>query len=89
LFSFYFALFITPLFLFSDIFLPIADRRAAFGFWLWVDEALPLLDPVRLTRAAFGAELSWILIWDLVYIVVISGVLLVVAARVTRRRLSI
>ena len=78
---------ITALFLFSDIFFPIAERLS--GFWLWVAEALPLLHPVRLTRAAFGAELSWILIWDLVYIVVISGVLLVVAARVTRRRLSI
>ena len=87
LFSFYFTLFITPLFLFSDIFFPIAGRLS--GFWLWVAEALPLLHPVRLTRAAFGAELSWILIWDLVYIVVISVVLMVVAAGVTRRYLSI
>jgi len=38
---------------------------------------------------AFGAELPWILIWDLVYIVVNSGVLLVVAARVALCRLSI
>jgi lipooligosaccharide transport system permease protein len=87
LFSFYFTLFITPLFLFSDIFFPIAERLS--GFWLGVAEALPLLHPVRLTRAAFGAELSWILLWDLAYIVIASGVLLVVAARVTRRRLAI
>ena len=32
---------ITPLFLFSDIFFPIAGRLS--GFWLWVAEALPLL----------------------------------------------
>ncbi len=87
LFSFYFTLFLTPLFLFSDIFFPIAERLS--GFWLGVAEALPLLHPVRLTRAAFGAELSWILVWDFAYIVIASGVFLFVAARVTRRRLSI
>ena len=86
LFSFYFTLFITPLFLFSDIFFPIAERLS--GVWLAVAEALPLLHPVRLMRAAFGAEPSWILIWDLAYIVVASAVLLVVAERDTRRRLS-
>jgi lipooligosaccharide transport system permease protein len=87
LFSFYFTLFITPLFLFSDIFFPIAERLS--GTWLLVAEALPLLHPVRLIRAAFAAEASWILLWDAAYIFVASGVLLVVAARVTRHRLSI
>ena len=86
LFSFYFTLFIMPLFLFSDIFFPIAERLS--GVWLSVAEALPLLHPVRLMRAAFGGEMSWILVWDLAYIVVASGLLLVVAAKVTRRRLS-
>ncbi|HEY4658009.1 MAG TPA: ABC transporter permease, partial [Gemmatimonadaceae bacterium] len=46
LFSFYFTLFITPLFLFSDIFFPLEERLS--GVWLWVAEALPLLHPVRL-----------------------------------------
>jgi lipooligosaccharide transport system permease protein len=86
LFSFYFTLFIMPLFLFSDIFFPIAERLS--GVWLSLAEALPLLHPVRLMRAAFGWEMSWILLWDLAYIVVASGLLLAVAARVTRRRLS-
>jgi lipooligosaccharide transport system permease protein len=85
LFSFYFTLFITPLFLFSDVFFPLEERLS--GAWLWVAEALPLLHPVRLVRAAFRGEASWILLWDLAYIALVSALLLWVAARVTRRRL--
>ena len=85
LFSFYFTLFITPLFLFSDVFFPLQERLS--GAWLWVAEALPLLHPVRLVRAAFRGEASWILLWDLAYIALVSAALLWVAARVTRRRL--
>jgi lipooligosaccharide transport system permease protein len=85
LFSFYFTLFITPLFLFSDVFFPLEERLS--GAWLWVAEALPLLHPVRLVRAAFRGEASWILLWDLAYIALVSAALLWVAARVTRRRL--
>jgi lipooligosaccharide transport system permease protein len=85
LFSFYFTLFITPLFLFSDIFFPLQERLS--GAWLWVAEALPLLHPVRLVRAAFRGEASWLLLWDLAYIALVSALLLWVAARVTRRRL--
>ena len=84
-FSFYFTLFLTPLFLFSDVFFPLEERLS--GAWLWVAEALPLLHPVRLVRAAFRGEASWILLWDLAYIAVVSAALLWVAARVTRRRL--
>ena len=85
LFSFYFTLFLTPLFLFSDIFFPLEERLS--GVWLWVAEVLPLLHPVRLVRAAFAGEVSPRLLWDLAYIAVVSGVLMRVAARVTRRRL--
>ena len=86
LFSFYFTLFLTPLFLFSDVFFPLAERLPGWG--LWVAEALPLLHPVRLMRAAFRGELRPILLWDLTYILALSAALLLVAARVTRRRLS-
>jgi lipooligosaccharide transport system permease protein len=85
LFSFYFTLFITPLFLFSDVFFPLQERLS--GAWLWVAEALPLLHPVRLVRAAFRGDASWLLLWDLAYIALVSLLLLWVAARVTRRRL--
>jgi lipooligosaccharide transport system permease protein len=86
LFSFYFTLFLTPLFLFSDVFFPLEERLS--GGWLCVAEVLPLLHPVRLVRAAFRGEAAGILLWDLGYILVVAGLLLGIAARVTRRRLS-
>ncbi len=86
LFSFYFTLFLTPLFLFSDVFFPLEERLS--GGWLWVAEALPLLHPVRLMRHAFRGEWAPVLLWDLCYILVLSAGLLALAARVTRRRLA-
>ena len=49
LYSFYFTLFLTPLFLFSGVFFPLEERLS--GVWLWVAEILPLLHPVRIARA--------------------------------------
>jgi lipooligosaccharide transport system permease protein len=86
LFSFYFTLFLTPLFLFSDVFFPLEERLS--GAWLWVAEALPLLHPVRLMRHAFRGDWSPVLVWDFAYILVVSAALLALAARVTRRRLA-
>jgi lipooligosaccharide transport system permease protein len=86
LFSFYFTLFLTPLFLFSDVFFPLAERLS--GIWLAVAEALPLLHPVRLARSAFRGELSWLVLWDLAYIAGVSCVLLLWARRVVRTRLT-
>jgi len=84
-FSFYFTLFLTPLFLFSSVFFPLQERLSSS--WLWVAEVLPLLHPVRLARAAFRGETSAILFWDVVYIVVVSGVLLLYAGGRMRQRL--
>ena len=86
LFSFYFTLFLTPLFLFSDVFFPLEERLS--GLWLWVAELLPLLHPVRMVRAAFAGEFAPVLIWDLLYVLGLSTGLLLLAARVTRRRLT-
>jgi lipooligosaccharide transport system permease protein len=86
MFSFYFTLFLTPLFLFSDVFFPLEERLS--GAWLWVAEALPLLHPVRLVRAAFRGEASLVLVWDVAYVLALSAALLALAARVTRRRLA-
>ncbi len=86
LFSFYFTLFLTPLFLFSDVFFPLQDRLSAG--WLWVAEVLPLLHPVRLARAAFQGNPSPILLWDLAYLLGVSWLLLVWARRGVRRRLT-
>jgi lipooligosaccharide transport system permease protein len=90
-FSFYFTLFLTPLFLFSDIFFPLAERFS--GPWLLLAEALPLLHPVRLSRFAFygahdGAPSAALLLWDCVYVLGLSAGLLLYARRWIRRRLT-
>ena len=85
-FSFYFTLFLTPLFLFSDVFFPLRERLSPA--WLWVAEALPLLHPVRLARSAFQGDFSWLVLWDIGYCLVLSGLLLLWARRSVRRRLT-
>jgi len=86
LFSFYFTLFLTPLFLFSDVFFPLEERLS--GAWLWVAEALPLLHPVRIARAAFRGEASAVLLWDVAYILGLSVLLIAWARRAIRARLT-
>jgi lipooligosaccharide transport system permease protein len=87
LFSYYFTIFLTPLFLFSDVFFPIAERLS--GGWLRLAELLPLLHPVRLARAAFRADATSpvTLLWDVTYTLGISFGLLVWCRRLIRRRL--
>ena len=86
LFSFYFTLFLTPLFLFSDVFFPLGERLS--GAWLTLAEALPLLHPVRLMRHAFRGEPGLVLVWDALYVLALSAGLLWLAARTMRRRLG-
>lgn len=85
LFSFYFTLFLTPIFLFSDVFFPLAERMPPNLFWL--AEALPLLHPVRMARHAFGGSVSLVLLWDFAYIVGVSLALLAWARLWMHRRL--
>jgi lipooligosaccharide transport system permease protein len=86
LFSFYFTLFLTPLFLFSDVFFPLQDRLSSP--WLWVAEALPLLHPVRLARAAFKGQFSLLIFWDVGYTLGLSFLLLILGRRSVRQRLT-
>jgi lipooligosaccharide transport system permease protein len=86
LFSFYFTLFLTPLFLFSDVFFPLQERLS--GAWLAVAELLPLLHPVRLARSAFRSQLGWLALWDLFYIGAVSAALLYFARRTLREKLT-
>ena len=86
LFSFYFTLFLTPLFLFSGVFFPLEERLS--GPWLWFAEATPMLHPVRLARMAYLGEWRAIGWWDLAYIVVVSTLLLAWARRALRTRLE-
>ena len=86
MFSFYFTLFLTPLFLFSDVFFPLQERLARP--WLWIAEGLPLLHPVRLARAAFTGEFSAVVLGDLAYMIGMSLLLLLWARRIVRNRLT-
>lgn len=86
LFSFYFTLFLTPLFLFSDVFFPLKERLSPG--WLWVAEALPLLHPVRLARAAFNRQFSWVIVWDIAYTLGAAALLLIWARHSVRERLT-
>jgi len=86
LFSFYFTLFLTPLFLFSDVFFPLKERLS--GGWLWAAEALPLLHPVRMARGIFRGEFSVVMLWDLAYMLGLSALLLTWARRGVIRRLT-
>jgi lipooligosaccharide transport system permease protein len=87
LFSYYFTLFLTPLFLFSDVFFPLAERLSPP--WMTVAEALPLLHPVRLARMAFhGPVQPLTAAWELTYIVVLAAALGAWSVRRMRARLT-
>src|SRR4030095_11211970 len=81
-FSFYFTLFLTPLFLFSDVFFPLKERLS--GAWLWVAEILPLLHPVRIARLAFRGEVAPVMLWDLAYLLIVPALLLAWAGKTVR-----
>jgi lipooligosaccharide transport system permease protein len=85
-FSFYFTLFLTPLFLFSGVFFPLEERLTRP--WLAVAEALPLLHPVRIARSGFADGLTPQLAWDLGYVLAISALLLAWSRRAMHRRLT-
>ncbi len=85
-FSFYFTLFLTPLFLFSGVFFPLEERLT--GPWLVVAEILPLLHPVRLARAIFHGGMELRLLWDVAYCLGLSGGLLLYGRRLVRMRLT-
>jgi lipooligosaccharide transport system permease protein len=85
-FSFYFTLFLTPLFLFSGVFFPLEERLS--GPWLWLAEVLPLLHPVRLARSAFHGEFTRVALWDVAYMLGVSVVLLAWARRAIRAKLT-
>jgi hypothetical protein len=53
-----------------------------------VAEALPLLHPVRLARAAFKGEFAWLALWDIGYMLALSALLILTARRSMHRRLA-
>ncbi|MDO8528029.1 MAG: ABC transporter permease [Deltaproteobacteria bacterium] len=85
LFSVYFTLFLTPLYIFSDTFFPLQERLGSQ--WMWIAELNPLFHCVRLTRAFTMGEFSSILIWDLIYIIAVGGLFHTLALRQFKKRI--
>jgi len=83
-FNFYFTGFISPMFFFSGVFFPLDSLP---GWVRPLAEALPLTHAVRISRALSLARPEPELIWDLLYIVLFSGIFGLFAVRRLRRRL--
>jgi len=76
LFSYYFTLFLTPSFLFSDIFFPVAERFPPI--LAAVAQLTPLYRSVQLIRGVVRGE--WATVpWDVLYLATFGTVLLVFA----------
>lgn len=86
LFSVYFTLFLTPLFIFSDTFFPLPER---LGPWMWVAELTPLFHSVRLMRAFTNGNFSWILLWDVGYMLGIGICFHWITVRQFRKRIHL
>ena len=77
-------LFINPMFLFSGTFFPLDGMPA------WVRAAadfLPLTHLVNITRAATFGRLSPALLWDLLYLLVLTAAVAYVSIRKMKARL--
>lgn len=84
LFNYYFTLFLTPSFLFSDIFFPVADRFPPLA--ARIAEFTPLYRSVQLVRGVVNGRWAG-LGWDALYLVVFGGALLAFAVGRMRTRL--
>ena len=85
MYSWYYTMFFTPLFLFSGIFFPLEER---FPPWaLAAAQATPLYHAARLMRSASAARLGLADVASLGYLAVGTVVLVLVAVRRLRRRL--
>jgi len=83
-FSFYFTLFITPLFLFSGIFYPL-DRLP--GWVTTIAWFTPLYHLVQITRPLVLGPHLWAVIGNTAWLVVLTAALYAVPVRAMRRRL--
>ncbi|MDI6885467.1 MAG: ABC transporter permease [archaeon] len=80
-------LFITPMFLFSGTFFPLALLPEPIQYFALA--TLPLTHVVRITRALTLANLSGFLLLSLAWIVLVSLILFVLAVNLMKRRLIV
>lgn len=84
LYSYYFTLFITPLFLFSGIFYPLDRLPDWVGVVAWFT---PLYHLVEITRALILDPDLWTVLGNALWLVVLTGALFLVPVRWMRKRL--
>ena len=83
-FNFYFSGFLSPMFFFAGVVFPIETLPK----WTRpLTEALPLTHPVRLSRAFSFADLSLINLFDILYIILFTGIVGFIAIRRLTRKL--
>ena len=82
MYSYYFTLFVTPLFLFSGIFYPVNrfPHGEAIAWWT------PLYHAVRLARGLAQGPLGWEHAVDVAWLLVVGAALLALVLRTMRRR---
>ena len=86
LFSVYFTLFLTPLYIFSDTFFPIQERLQNYA---WVAEFNPLFHCVRLNRAFCYGSFSSLHLWDIAYILGLGLTFHLFALRQFKKRIHL
>lgn len=84
LYSYYYTLWLTPLFLFSGIFFPV-DRFPAGAEIAWFT---PLYHSVRLVRGLAHSQLGRAELVSLVWILVVCGILFWAVPRMMRRKMA-
>ena len=83
LYSYYFTLVVTPLFLFSGIFFPVQNFPAPVPQVAWFT---PLYHAVNVCRGLASGPSPWVLV-DVAWIIVFTGVIALVPIQIMRRRL--
>lgn len=85
-FSYYFTLFISPMFLFSGTFFPLGE----IGVWAkalsWI---LPLTHAVQATRELFDGRLSWMFLGNVVWLIVAGAIATWFAVKKMEKRLVV
>jgi len=83
-FTYFFTLFLEPMFLFSGTFFPLSTLPLAIQKIAWL---LPLTHPVQLFRSLFHGEVPDHLWWHLAYLLAVSSLLFLWTLRRMTRRL--
>ncbi len=81
-FNYFFTLFITPIYFFSGVFFPLSNLPPVFQT---ISSFLPLAPAVNLSRAFFYGKVHPGLLWDVVFLLVLT-IAFFLASQVTMRR---